>query len=971
MSQVFVTDRPAAEQAVAVARGLEITLAASALTDVHPNPGQVVMVTGRPGMGHHEVVRGTAERLAGSCTVIRLTHPSVAGPATAVINWPVAPNGPVADPARRPVQDVAALRALLATLRRQETSAPVLLVFEDPVATTDDRRALLVEAAGLSTRDNVLVLAWSDRPDDGDLVERLRARNGAMARVRLGPVEQAAVRAIVEAALSPGCDPETVDDAVRVAAGNPWLAVELAGWSLHLAGADRRLRVDELRGLLPTSTDLLGHRDRAHLLCAVSVCGATDGELVATVRARDLAEVGSGLEDLVRSGLATRDAAGAYRSVHPALTGVAEALVGTAAVCAMHRRAAAALADGPFAARNVTAVARHLELAGDRDAAAAQAFLAAGRWALERHETGPAEHWATLGLASAAPTPTRLALHRVLGAAAVRRNELVASLSQLQAAVELCDPAADPATFAEVVADYLDVAFFAAADGVRLDRRQLLTEALAACPAVAGDLRARLLSQQARFAVPTDFDRFRTSLHEAERIAAGSPDTRTRARVHAVRALNPAPHDLPELAASGLALQHLPGRAGLDALPALTYVALTCGRRDDLEQILSRFRAREQEHPDRQTRIMLAQLRIGLALLDGAERDLGDAVAALRAESTSVGTVVESAAASLWLATTGRRAVILGGAATVPDETEHPVAVVTRLAYAVAAALDVESGRTGALARLVPLLPDPVSVERDLMWASWQAAYAVVGAAAQDRELCRVAVEALAPFVRRLAVQGISLPIAPVGWLLAGPLLVLGRHDEALEANACAEAVSRSVRSDLWVAHCQVQRARILRSLGRLEPAVAVFEARRNASRTDLPSALDGLDRLGRPRPANAAPVHAQGLRAASAAVTVVVTPDAGATGDGPVPAPFDSRSDPGLGPLGRVDAHILWLAARGDTNESIARTVGLSMTSVERRLTRLYRRLGVRNRAQAVTTATREGWLRDPESPPAASAGS
>lgn len=52
----------------------------------------------------------------------------------------------------------------------------------------------------------------------------------------------------------------------------------------------------------------------------------------------------------------------------------------------------------------------------------------------------------------------------------------------------------------------------------------------------------------------------------------------------------------------------------------------------------------------------------------------------------------------------------------------------------------------------------------------------------------------------------------------------------------------------------------------------------------------------------------------------------------------------------------ILELAGRGHTNAEIARVMYLSIATVERHCTIMYRRLGVRNRAQALAVMARLG---------------
>ena len=55
-------------------------------------------------------------------------------------------------------------------------------------------------------------------------------------------------------------------------------------------------------------------------------------------------------------------------------------------------------------------------------------------------------------------------------------------------------------------------------------------------------------------------------------------------------------------------------------------------------------------------------------------------------------------------------------------------------------------------------------------------------------------------------------------------------------------------------------------------------------------------------------------------------------------------------------EVEVLRLLANGDTNVGIARTLQLSVRTVERHLSNIYRKLDVRGRAEAVAVALRSG---------------
>lgn len=71
-----------------------------------------------------------------------------------------------------------------------------------------------------------------------------------------------------------------------------------------------------------------------------------------------------------------------------------------------------------------------------------------------------------------------------------------------------------------------------------------------------------------------------------------------------------------------------------------------------------------------------------------------------------------------------------------------------------------------------------------------------------------------------------------------------------------------------------------------------------------------------------------------------------------------EATSDRSQHPAGLTDreAQVLRLAAEGLTNDSLARSLNVSVKTVERHLGNLYSKLGVRNRAEATAWAVREG---------------
>ncbi len=244
------------------------------------------------------------------------------------------------------------------------------------------------------------------------------------------------------------------------------------------------------------------------------------------------------------------------------------------------------------------------------------------------------------------------------------------------------------------------------------------------------------------------------------------------------------------------------------------------------------------------------------------------------------------------------------------------------------AVLAVESGHPGQLRRLRDqaasyrtgaFIVDCATRRENDDWATWLAVLARLAWVTEDLQLCELTVDALAELSSELVVLGGLIPLGPVGWFIAQPLELLGRYREAAAANRAAEQVSWALGSARWVARCRLQR-RFL---------------------TDR-----GLDLLGQDRPS---------LRSDSVAAPAVSEPVAAPAVSDSVAAPAVSEpaSSPQASPLvlglSKRQLEILRMAASGLTNVQIAAELFVSVATVERHSTITYRKLGVRNRAQAL----------------------
>lgn len=70
-----------------------------------------------------------------------------------------------------------------------------------------------------------------------------------------------------------------------------------------------------------------------------------------------------------------------------------------------------------------------------------------------------------------------------------------------------------------------------------------------------------------------------------------------------------------------------------------------------------------------------------------------------------------------------------------------------------------------------------------------------------------------------------------------------------------------------------------------------------------------------------------------------------------------DAPAAPGAADLSRREQDVVGLLLRGDTNKEIARSLAIEEVTVALHLRSIYRKLGVRNRTQAVRLLLERGW--------------
>jgi DNA-binding CsgD family transcriptional regulator len=380
-----------------------------------------------------------------------------------------------------------------------------------------------------------------------------------------------------------------------------------------------------------------------------------------------------------------------------------------------------------------------------------------------------------------------------------------------------------------------------------------------------------------------------------------------------------------------------------------------------LDFVLREYTWRESREPDQVTRDELALLRGVVAALDGRKAVLSQVLLSLSRTTTPHVAQAAALLPMVWTFNTRGRL-----RAPVPDVTGLPGAeLVAQMQWLGHLALRTSPLHPVEVDLVKQRLGSPEELAKprhDGSWAVRLAAAAFLGAASQDRDLCAVAVRCLEPFADQFLVLWPYLPVGPVGWYLARALRVLGRHQDAVSALAAAQQACAGLAAVGWSLRVAAEQALVcavdatprvadvvLASAGavatrRFAGVVAEIRCRVNEESTDAgllvgatagpvvtpiqPGIPNGVPGLGRP----AAPHDEDG---------------AGSPGSPGTAGSAERR--PGVPALSERETDIMALAATGCTNQEIAKRLFLSVATVERHCTNLYRRLGVRNRAQAL----------------------
>jgi len=393
--------------------------------------------------------------------------------------------GPADSPAAR-ARLLEAIATVLAAMVRGPV--PGIVAVED-LHWADDasREALLYLARRLAARPMLLVLTW--RPEDLEVgtAAFASAVEGLLdaTSVRLERLDDVVVGALVEIAASAG---RPSWDAAALAAESEGLPLYVVEALIAGPGADRHAPPRGVRALLRERLASVGETATQVLAAAAVIGRSFDLATVRGASGRSDEEVVVALEELARRGI-VREVANrgepAFDFGHASLRDAAYQGIGLARRRLLHGRVAEVLRSDPAGRDDpgrLAQVAGH-ELAAGRDAAAADAYLEAGRKArsvyanreaLEHFETALALGHADVAGLQVAIGEVRTALGDYAGAVAAlevaaalasdaglpeielrlgrvhaRRGDTATAASHLDAALVIAGPALQPTVLVE------------------------------------------------------------------------------------------------------------------------------------------------------------------------------------------------------------------------------------------------------------------------------------------------------------------------------------------------------------------------------------------------------------------------------------------------------------------------------------------------------------------------------------------
>lgn len=880
----------------------------------------------------------------------------------------IRPHGPAARATAEAAADPPGPEELGLAMVAEAMRRPISAVLEDvPLAGSETHAFIEDLLTVVETVPLLLVVTaatgWSAQGPNAARWRGWIGRHGVV-HLPVAPVGREELLAAVRQ-VSPGPIPKPELESILAASrGNPRLAQELAVWTLE-GGSDGIPRGGLVR-------QLVSAHEEERILAAVAVAGMpVDVRLIGGMTAHSTTRVRQLLDRAMTAGVVARrsgaDDEDTYVMAHPMYAAASCDLLTAEEVRALHRAAASLLitehGDDPMM---VADIARHLVASGHTRADTAPWCLRAASWCESTGQLQNAVEHAQAGLDADADRRTGGELARTLARCHRRLGRPGSAAGVLRRALRTAVGGSERAPIAVDLLELNLLPLPGGTVGPRVD--ELLEQTREECPPDRPDLHIRAAALTAASTLRQNPDGARRAAERAVRNAAvlGHESAQTHALAVYAQTLM-APDHLDELERVGDRLLQCPG---LEGLPAAAAAALARAERGRLDFLVREYSWRESRQPDRPTREALTLLGAGMAVLEGRRSALTEALLQL-ADATSPVVAMQAALLPvLWTISTRGRIPVTG-----PDISALPGAATIR-----------ELEWLGRLAA-GPTVPHPGEIElvRQRVGGPGQldvphphgtglvrlAAAAAFARAHRDRELSTWLVDRMEPFVDQFAIVWPFLPVGPVGWFLAGPLQVLGRTEAAAAALLAAQEASQRLGAVGWALRSGAERSMLLSSGRRagvedvVRSTVGPLKARR------FPGVLAEIRcRLGAMSAAVPAAGEHPGVRTCAGhdapGSGCAVTAGGPATGPQAVVTPADPRtavaspgrqaavaqpggsSDPGIRLTPR-EADIMALAAVGCTNQEIAKRLYLSVATVERHCTNLYRRLGVRNRAQAL----------------------
>ncbi|WP_165942714.1 helix-turn-helix transcriptional regulator [Micromonospora sp. KC721] len=714
----------------------------------------------------------------------------------------------------------------------------------------------------------------------------------------------------------------------RVSGGNPGMISELCAWDSATTGHDRPcgdgtdpeegfVAKDSYGGPTAISRRRVAAANGDNVLSVPALADhATSPGMISDVLGVDLVKVSETLDRGVAAGLVshTGDEEGPrYQLTHPLVRYLLVDAVTPQERAQVHRRLSGYLGriiagrPSPLALR----AAQHRRDGGLADSVAAHYYYLAAAWFLQQGQGDRAVRACAEGRACRPDAADLARLLEVEGLSNLRLRRKEVGLRLLLDAVDAARATDDGSLFASVTVTLL--AELPASQAVTAD----VGEALTRCPEDELGLRAQLLARSALQARPAGENVYVAKACEAVKLAWHSGDLGAVGAVIGLFAESSPPHLAPVLSRSAARIRQVQDVVAEPVMPALLYTAIREGRREAFEAIALEVAERGLASSAPSGRRLAVAIELAAGLIDVDERR---AVAAALDADGGVRFCLppRRMLRLLWRFHTGRS---LG----TPLPNDVPVKETDHMRLLSAAELLLRSeSRTGGgslVATATPSWPAPGSVPHDETWAVWLVLHARAAVLAGESRLAADVVQELLPFRHEFAVIPPGIPIVPVGWVLSDLFELLDRPEDAMASCEQAEELSRSLRARAWVARCLTQRARLIKERDRVSAIAALAEARHlalDAGLFEIASTADAQIRLL---------AHRE------------------------FALPVNDEPEPPVRPDGPSDetATLLKHLCGGRTNAEIARLMYCSVATVERRLTGLYRRYGVKNRAQLV----------------------